>query len=486
MLRRRSGHRRRVLLLDEPFRPSVTRLKASFLPESRIKGGFHCGESEWNKHPALVLSDRMALRPMSTPVSPSAAPIDLLLKGGHVIDPANHLDGKADVALCGQRIHSVASDIDPATAAHVIDCKGLLVTPGLLDIHLHAYYTRQDRGDGGWLGSLDPDAHFFHSGVTTGVDVGTAGADEIAHLRKSVLEKSLVRLFALVNISKPGMGDPEQIVANLIPEAAAEAALAHKDFVVGIKTAHYWTEHPFDAEHPPWASVERCVEAGRLCDMPVMIDFWPRPPLRPYPDLILEKLRPGDIHTHVFARQFPIIDENGKVQPWMREARARGIWFDVGHGAASFWYRNAQRAIEDGFGPDSISTDLHMGSIRGPVISMLDTMSKCLAMGMTLPDVIYRSTVTPAHAIRHPELGTLTPGAEADVAVLELRRGEFSFRDCGYTRLDSDQKLECAMTLRGGRIVYERDGHAVPRWQEAPAPYWEVTEKVVPIQRNWR
>ena len=411
---------------------------------------------------------------------------DLLLKGAHVLDPANNIDGKADVAIAGERIHSVAEDIDPATVAHVIDCKGLLITPGLLDIHLHAYHTRHDSGNGAWMGSLHPDAHFLSSGVTSAVDVGTAGAGEIAHFRQTVIEKAIVRLFALVNISRLGMGDPEQVVANLAPEAAAEAALAHKDVVVGIKTAHYWTQHPFDDEHPPWASVERCVEAGRLCEMPVMVDFWPRPPERPYPQLILEKLRPGDIHTHVFARQFPVIDDCGKVQPWMWEARQRGIWFDLGHGAASFWFRNAQRAIEQGFLPDSISTDLHLGSIRGPVNSMLDTMSKCLAMGMTLPDVIYRSTVTPAQAIRHPELGTLTPGAEADVALLELRRGEFSFRDCGHARIDSDRKLECVMTLRAGRIVYERDGHAVPRWQDAPPPYWEITEKVVPVARNWR
>ncbi len=411
---------------------------------------------------------------------------DLLLRGGHVLDPANNRDGRADVAIRDGHIVQVAETINPATTRHTVDVSGCLVTPGLLDIHLHAYVNRLNSGPGFFVGSLDADAHFLNSGVTTCVDVGTAGADEIAHFRKSVIERVRTRVLALVNIARPGMGDCEQTISNFDAEGAAQAALEHKEVVVGIKTAHYWTQLPFDAEHPPWESVEKAVEAGRLCDMPVMVDFWHRPPIRPYADLILKKLRPGDIHTHVYARQFPIVDDQGKVHSHMREARARGVWFDVGHGAASFWYRNAKRAIDDGFGPDSISTDLHMGNIRGPVISMLDTMSKCLAMGMSLSDVIYRSTVTPAQAIRRPEFGTLSVGAEADVAVLEVRSGDFTFKDCGHTYINADRKLECVMTLRSGQIVYERDGRAVPHWRDAPESYWPVTEVPVPVERHWR
>src|SRR5262249_62376549 len=166
---------------------------------------------------------------------------------------------------------------------------------------------------------------------------------------------------------------------------------------------------------------------------------------------------------------------------------ARGVWFDLGHGAGSFWFRNAKRAIDDGFPPDSISTDLHSGSIRGPANSMLDCMSKCLAMGMPLDQVIYRSTVTPAQAIRKPELGTLSAGAGADVAVLEVRRGEFSFRDCGHARIDADRKLECVLTVRAGRLVYQRDGHTAPHWRDAPEPYWRIPDlQSVPVERNWR
>ena len=158
--------------------------------------------------------------------------------------------------------------------------------------------------------------------------------------------------------------------------------------------------------------------------MPVMVDFWPRPPERSYPALILEKLRPGDIHTHVYARQFPVVDNSGNVEPYMFEARQRGIWFDLGHGAASFWYRNGARAIANGFAPDSISTDLHMGNISGTVFSMQDTMSKCLAMGMTLEDVIYRSTATPAQCNRTTRIGHAISGCRGRRCSPRPRKGK--------------------------------------------------------------
>jgi dihydroorotase len=412
--------------------------------------------------------------------------LDLILKGGRVIDPANEIDKVADVGIKDGKIAEVKAFIDRSAADHVVDVSEFIVTPGLIDIHVHAYTGRVNQGKGFFTASLNADAHFLNSGVTTCVDTGTAGADEIGHFRESVIEQAVTRILAYVNISKPGMGAPEQTISNFDVDAAGGAAKEYKDVVVGIKTAHYWTSHPFDDEHPAWESVEKAVEAGDVCDMPVMVDFWPRPPERSYPDLLLKKLRPGDIHTHVFARQFPVIDDEGKVEPYMFEARERGIWFDVGHGAASFWYRNGARAIAGGFIPDSISTDLHMGNIRGPVISMLDTMSKCIGMGIPLPEVIYRSTVTPAQAIRRPELGTLSVGAEADIAVLEYKRGEYSLQDCGYTRLDVDGKLDCVLTVRAGKVEYERDGLTVPFWEDAPESYWPVARGGEKIERYWR
>jgi dihydroorotase len=253
-----------------------------------------------------------------------------------------------------------------------------------------------------------------------------------------------------------------------------DAVAAFPEHVVGIKTAHYWTRQPWDDVHTPWASVDAAVEAGNRCGKPVMVDFWPRPPERSYPDLILKHMRPGDIHTHVFARQFPIVREDGSLYDHLWQARERGVLFDLGHGGASFWFRNAVPALRQGFPVDSISTDLHMGSVNGAVLNTLHTASKVLAMGMPLSEVIYRCTVTPARAIRRPDLGTLAVGAEADVAVLRHLTGPYSYTDCGRARLDGQGKLECAMTVRAGQIVWDPGGLSMPLWEQAPAPYWEI------------
>jgi dihydroorotase len=395
---------------------------------------------------------------------------NLLLKNGHVIDPLNHIDGKMDVAMAGGKIAAVEQDINSALAAQVVDVSGHYVTPGIIDIHVHVYDTREPGGL-----SVNADAHSFRSGVTTMVDTGTAGAAHFAHFKRTVIDRVKTRVLAYVNIVDLGMvGDFEQDIHNMKPEATAATVMAYPDVCVGIKTAHYWTKLPWDAEHPPWAAVDSAVEAGNLCQKPVMVDFWPRPPERSYQELILEKMRPGDIHTHVYAQQFPIVDENRKVNDFLFKARERGVIFDVGHGAASFWFRNAAPAIQQGFGPDSISTDLHMGNVHGVVVDMLTTMNKILNIGMPLQEVIYRSTVTPAREIGHPELGHLSVGAEADVAVLKLQTGEFSYIDCGRAKLTGDKRLECAMTLRAGAIVYDPGGLSMPEWTAAPAPYWKV------------
>lgn len=394
-------------------------------------------------------------------------PCDLLLKGGHVLDPANRLDGPADVAIRGDRIVTVAPDIAPDSAEKVADVTGLFVVPGLLDIHMHAYHTREPEG----LGVM-PDFHAFRSGVTTVVDTGTAGAKHFLHFKRTAIDLAKTRVLAFINIVKSGMVGPfEHDLAEMDAELAASIVLAYPDICVGIKTAHYWPKQPIDAAHPPWAAVERAVEAGNLCRKPVMVDFWPRPE-RPYEELVLEKMRPGDIHTHVYAQQFPLLDEQTRPRAFLAEARKRGIIFDVGHGAASFWFRQAVPCLDQGFGPDSLSTDLHVHNVNGPVFDMLTTMSKFLSMGMSLPEVIYRSTVTPAREIGRPELGTLSPGAEADVAVLKLTEGDFSFVDCGKARLRGTRQLECRLTLRAGKIVYNPTGLTLPEWRDAPADYW--------------
>lgn len=406
----------------------------------------------------------------------SIAAFDLLLKGGYLIDPANHVDACQDVAIRGSNIARVAADIPTSDADLVVDVTGHIVTPGIVDIHTHVYPFVPTKD--AYVGTVDADAHMLASGVTTTVDAGTVGWRHFPDFKTHYIDKAQVRILAFLNIADQGMVNctSEQDVNAMQPEIVAAVAEAYSDIVVGIKTAHYWTKLPWDAEHPPWTSVERAVEAGELCGKPVMVDFWPRPPERSYPELILEKLRPGDIHTHVFAQQFPIIDPHGKVYDYMFAARDRGVIFDLGHGAASFWFRNAVPALAAGFPPDSISTDLHMGNVNGPVVSMLNTMSKYLSMGMPLQEVIFRSTVTPAREIGCPELGALTVGAEADVAVFELREGTFGFADCGRTKIVGSKKLECAMTLRAGEIVYDPTGLSMPEWQYAPKSYWKMPD----------
>lgn len=393
---------------------------------------------------------------------------DLLLKGGRLIDPTNGIDAARDVAISDGRIAQVAQDIPSAQAAQSIDVAGLIVTPGLIDMHVHVYHTREPE-----TLSVIADHHCFRAGVTTVVDTGTAGAKHFLHFKRTVIDQARTRIYAYINIVKSGMVGPfEQDITEMDPELAASIVLAYPENCVGIKTAHYWVSQPFDESHPPWAAVDRALEASAICDKPLMVDFWHRPG-RTYQEL-LQKMQPGDIHTHVYAQQFPILNDKNEPADFMFEARERGIIFDLGHGAGSFWFRQAIPAFQGGFAPDSISTDLHIGNVNGVVHDMLTTMSKLLCMGMPLAEVIYRSTVTPAQEIGHPELGHLGVGAEADIAVLELCEGQFGYVDCGHARLNGSRKLSCEMTLRAGEIVYDVNGRSAPAWEDAPPSYWEI------------
>jgi dihydroorotase len=404
---------------------------------------------------------------------------DLLLKGGHVIDPANHLDRKIDVAVADGKIAAVGPDIAPALARKRIDVNGLIITPGLVDIHVHIGYggvpddwysphARSHTPPFGVLADL-----MLTSGVTTVVDTGSAGAETFLREKQMVIDQVSIRVLAFLNIVANGMnGGLEQTVDQMDPQLCAETIEKHRDVIVGVKTAHYWTEKTWDTGHQPWAAVDRALECGRLAEVPMMVDFWPRPPQRSYADLILKKMRPGDIHTHVFAQQFPIILPNGRVNPIMWKARKRGVIFDVGHGAGSFWFRNAVTAVEQGFVPDSISTDLHSRSLIGPAQSMTNVMSKFLAMGMPVEDVIRRSTLNPAREINRPDLGTLSVGREADIAVLEKLEGDYSYTDNGNARMDGNVKLVARMTVRAGKILFDPSGLSMVEWRKARKQYF--------------
>ncbi len=390
---------------------------------------------------------------------------DLVLAGGRVLDPATGLDKVADVAITGDRIAAIDTGL-VARARRTVDAKGLLVTPGLIDMHVHVYPHHFDI-------SVVADGQSFSSGITTMVDAGSAGPANYAHFRQAVVQRSKTRILALVNIVDLGMGgDFEQDVARMNPAWTAEVASAYPE-VVGVKMAHYWTWQPWDARHAPWDCVDLGVRAGELSHKPTMTDFWPRPPERSYEDLILHHLRPGDIHTHVFAQQFPVLVEGGRLNKVYEQARKRGIIFDLGHGAGSFWFRWAARAIEQGFVPDSISTDLHTrNAANGLVTNLLNVASKLLNLGVSVEDAIAKMTIAPAREIGRPELGTLRVGAEADVALLALEQGQFGFIDCGGARLQGDRRLRCRLTVRAGEVVYDPDGLAAPDWTTAPGSYW--------------
>jgi len=383
----------------------------------------------------------------------SAQTYDLLLKGGQVIDPANHLNAVRDVAVVGDRIARVAENIPASEAKKVLEVSGFCVTPGLVDIHAHVFV----EDPGGW--GIYPDLGAFPSGVTTVVDAGSSGWKNFELFKTRIIDKAKVRVLAFLNIVAMGM-DPvgEQSLNEMDARATAEMVKRYPQILVGVKTAHY--------RGPEWEGVDRAFEAGRLADVPVMVDFQPQP-TRTYEDLLLRHMRPGDLHTHMYAQHIPLLDADNKVNAYVREARKRGVIFDLGHGAGSFWFRIAAPAMEQGFGPDSISTDLHQHSYLIPQANMANCMSKILNLGMPLEEVIYRSTVTPAREIKRPELGTLSVGATADIAVLELQKGTFGYVDSGHARLKGTQRLRCLLTVRAGKIVWDAEGLSWPDWQKA-------------------
>jgi len=421
----------------------------------------------------LAVIATLALTSLSAAQGPA---YDLLLKSGHVIDPANNVDAVLDVAITNGKIAAVGKDIPASQAKKLIDVTGLYVTPGLIDIHYHIghggapldWFTPEARVHQQPLGILADWA--LTSGVTTIVDAGTAGADTFLLEKEEVIDRSRVRVLAFLNIVANGMdGGLEQSVDQMDPNLCAETLKKYSDILVGVKTAHYWTEAPSDGEHTPWAAVDRAIACAESAKVPVMYDFWPRPD-RTYADLILKKARPGDIHTHVFAQQFPILLKDGKLNPILVDARQRGVFFDVGHGQGSFWFRNAVPAAKQGFLPDSLSTDLHTGDYR--TVSMVNVISKFRAMGVPLADLIRRSTVNSAREIHRTELGTLSIGKEADVAVLEELHGKFGYIDCGLAKMSADVQVVARITIRAGRVAYDPSGMSMVEWEKARPQYF--------------
>jgi dihydroorotase len=384
---------------------------------------------------------------------------DVLLKGGTVIDPKNNINERRDVAIANGKIAAVEKSIDPATAKQIVNANGLYVTPGIVDIHVHVYAGTGGRSYTGDL-SVYPDGHSFRACTTTMADAGTSGAANFEDFKQRVIDRAKTRVYAFVNIVGKGMGGStiEQNTDDMNSERAAEIAKKFPDTIVGIKTAHYAA--------PDWIAVDRAVEAARLANLPVMVDFGLIKAERPHEELFMKKLRPGDIYTHVYRPYDPILDDKGNVRPAWREARKRGIIFDVGHGAGSLVLRFAVPAMKQGFAPDSISTDLHVSSMNGGMKDIVNVMSKFLNLGMPLPEVIQKSTWNPAKEIRREQHGHLSVGAVADVAVLKLERGDFGFIDTGKSMMKGTNKLTCEMTLSGGQVRWDLNGRAAEAWEK--------------------
>lgn len=407
---------------------------------------------------------------------------DLLLRGGHVVDAKNRISAVRDVAIKDGKIAAVAAKLDPRDALKTVDATGLYVTPGLVDIHTHVYTNTGERASYAGDNAIPPDGFTFRVGVTTVADAGGAGWRNFDDFKQRVIDRTKTRVLAFLNIVGNGMRGVryENDLADMEAAPAAEMAKKHPGLIVGIKTAHYAGKE--------WTPVEHAVAAGTAAGIPVMVDFGTDHPERPLADLLTKKLRPGDIYTHCYSGLRHELLDDGQLNPGMIEGRKRGVIFDVGHGGGSFAWRIAVPAMQQGFWPDSISTDLHAGSMNAGMKDMLNVMDKFVAMGMPLDEVIARSTWNPAREVHHDELGNLSPGAPADVAVLRVENGKFGFTDMYGARMDGKQRLACELTVRDGKVVWDLNGITRPEWTTLPKGYTRTGDAawdaVTPAQRK--
>jgi dihydroorotase len=404
---------------------------------------------------------------------------DTVLKGGHVIDVANRINQRMDVGVLNGKIARVDRNIPSSAAKQAINVSGYYVTPGLIDLHICCYYTRLDLTP-----SVIADHHCLPSGVTTCCDGGTAGADSFEDFKK-IIDRSKMRILSFLNIAAAGAQSSraEQDPSQFKIQFAADTAKKYPKLIIGYKTGHYGGT--FSDTRLPWASVDAVVEAGRLTGLPILADFTPMPaqgefPARSYREFLLEKMRPGDIVTHCLADRYPYLTEDGKLNPDVPKARARGVKFDLGHAAGSFALRRVVPAVQLGFLPDSISADLFSDTPFTVGINLANVMSKFLALGVPLEEVIKRTTVNPAQMIQRPELGNLSAGSTADIAVLEMVKGKFAFLGSGGGKITGNQKLQCVLTMFGGKILYDNPyGLSEPFWKDIPknSRYWADTTR---------
>ncbi len=385
-------------------------------------------------------------------------PYDLLLKGGTVIDPRNGVNAIRDVAIAAGKIAMVSADIPASEAKRAVDVRGLYVTPGLIDIHVHVYAGTGAKGSYSGDLSVYPDDHSFRACTTTMVDAGSSGAQNFADFKQRIIDRSRTRVLAFINIVGNGMSPSgEDDNAEMQGAQAAAVATKHKDVVVGFKTAHYAGEG--------WPSVDGALAAAKATNLPIMVDFGFLTLDRNLRTLLADKMRAGDIYTHCYSGHRGELGEDGKVNPAFVTGRKRGVIFDVGHGGGSFYWNIASPLTQQGFWPDSISTDLHTGSMNAGMKDMTNVMSKLLVLGAPLEDVIKMSTWNPARQIKRPDLGHLDEGAEADITVLKLEHGKFGFLDSAGASRTGDRKLTAELTIRAGKIMWDLNGRAATDWK---------------------
>ena len=408
---------------------------------------------------------------------PNPLPYDLLLVHGHVIDAKNHIDRVTDVAIKDGKVAQVGDHLDAKQAAKTIDLTGYYVTPGFIDIHVHAYATTGEAGDT-YAGdqSVRPDQYSFRTGVTTVGDAGSSGWRNFEDYKEHVIDRQKTRVLAFLNIVGAGMrgGRFEQNLADMQAVPTAWMAKRYPETIIGVKSAHF--------EGPEWWPYIQAVQAGTIAHIPVMIDYGANRPERPLYDLLTKYLRPGDIYTHTYS------DLRGEQDPktlgpqaGLVLGRKRGVYFDAGTGGGSFRFRTAVPLLAGGFAPDSLSTDYHEGSMNSSTKDMLNVMSKFMAMGQSLQDVVTEVTWHPAVEIQHRELGNLSPGAIADVTVLSEEHGKFGFLDADNTKLMGNTRLIAELTIKGGQVVYDLNGLSMDLWNQmtpssnpAEASHWTM------------
>lgn len=389
---------------------------------------------------------------------------DILLKGGTVIDPKNGINEASDVAILNGKIAKVSKNISSSDSKKVINVTGMYVVPGLIDLHSHLFAGTDRGAHAKGEFSVFPDGHTFRTGTTTIIDGGSSGARNFKEFNDGVIALSKTRVLAWLNIVGLGLSGNElsQNVADMNSQTASEMAKQYPQTIVGFKTVQF--------QGKEWMNIDRAIEAGEKANLPVFVDFGKFWPERTYQDLVLKKLRPGDISTHMYKHDVPLFDANGKLLPYLAQARNRGVKFDLGHGLGNFNFPIIVPAIQQGWWPDAISTDLHVEDLNDAVKDMSNVMSKVMNIGIPLKDIINMTTWNPAQMIKRPDLGHLSPGAGADVAVLRIEKGNFGFIDIRNLRMNGKEKFVCELTLRDGKVVWDLNGIAAEEYKQATMP----------------